>query len=221
MADPIQSGVTAIAYKATGSGSPSLVREFTNLGAQRIAQLESPGFELGRSGRSFVGGHVAVAAAIAPVSDLPTTTAPIGIFNSCALTGNKMLVIKRLSFSYGSGTIAAFGSSIFGGVSPLRLATALTANGSNIKTQATRGYGTPYGLIDAALTIVQPVWMLLGGIAHGAATTTAIGYTVDISNHPFIVPPQGVFSWGVLGAGASTPLFLCGIAWDEVEATLP
>lgn len=221
MSDSVQVAVTAIGFKTTGSGSPALTRENSNLGADRISQLEAAGFEMGRSGRSFVGGHSAIAGGVAPSSDLPTTTSVISLFNSCASTGNVCLVVKRISFAYASGTIAAYGSSLFAGVSPFKLATALTGNGSNIKTQATRGTGTPKGLIDVALTITQPTWSLYGGIAHGAATTMCIGYSVDLSNCPFIVPPQGVFSWGVLGAGASTPLFMLSVAWDEVEAVLP
>ncbi len=224
MADSIQAAVTAVAFKTTGSGSPSLSREFSNMGAQRIAQLEPPGFEMSRSGRSFVGGHSVIAGGVAGVVDLPTTTAPMVLFNSAQASGTaKHLAVKRISYSFASGTAApAFGSSCFGAVTPSRLATALTANGSNIKTQATRGTGTPFGLIDAAKTVVQPTWMLFGGIAHGAATTMSIGYTVDFANHPFIVPPQFAFAFGVLsGLGTSSDtVWMLSVAWDEIEASI-
>lgn len=227
MADNVTYSVTTVAFKATGSGSPGIGGELSNMGAGRSAQLEAPGFEMGRSGRSFVGGHSVIAGAISPVADVPTTTAPMVLFNSAPQSGtSRVLVVKRISFSYSTaGTLSAYGSSIFAAVTPSKLATALTANGSNIKSQATRGTGTPYGLIDAAKTIAAPTWQQLGGIAHGAETTMSLGYTVDISSHPYIVPPQFAFAWGVLsatdGAGATTPLYILSVAWDEVEAVLP
>ena len=109
MADPVQSQITAITYKGTGTGSPSLFEEVTNLGAQRFAQLEAPGFEMGRSGRSFVGGIQAITNAIIPVVDLPTTLGPICLFNGANPGSNppRYLVVKRLSWSYASGTLAA------------------------------------------------------------------------------------------------------------------
>lgn len=225
MADSVQALVQNIGFSATGSGSPAMTRSVSNMGSQREAQSEAPGFELGRAGRSFVGGITAVSAGIAPVQDLPTTTAPIGLFNASPATGTaRVLVVKRLSFSYASATtFAAFGSSIFAGVTPSKLATALLANGANIKTQSTRGYGTPNGYIDVALTIVQPVWMLLGGIAHGAESTTSIGYSVDLSSHPLIVPPQFCLAFGPLAGlgGSSDAKYLMGVAWDEVDCVLP
>ncbi len=227
MADALQFQVANIGFQQTGTGSPTLQNYVSNMGAQRFAQLEPQGFEMGRSKRSFVGGHTAIAAAISPLADLPTTTAPMVLFNSAPATGTgKVLVVKRLSFSYATtGTLAAFGTSVFAGVTPSKLATALTANGTNIKTQGTTGTGTPYGYIDAAKTVVQPTWMLLGGIAHGAETTMSIGYTGDISSHPLIVPPLFALAFGVLAAidtaGATTPLYMLSVGWDEIEAVLP
>src|SRR5438552_4169230 len=142
--------VTNIAYRAPGS-KPTDV-ELTNLSAQRVAQLEPPGYELARTGRSFCGGITLVAGAIVPVVDLPTTTGPLVLFNSNQ-DGGDVLVVKRVSMSYGSGTLAAYGSTLFAGVTPSKIATALTANGAtNFRTQALRGYGTPKGFVDVAKT---------------------------------------------------------------------
>jgi len=227
MADAIQLQVANPTFFQTGAGSPAVGQQITNLGAQRVAQLEAQGYEMSRSGRSFVGGIIAVAGGIAPVADLPTTTAPISLFNSAPASASppKVLVVKSISFAYASGTLSAFGSSLFAGVSPSKLATALVANGSNIKTQATRGTGSPFGFIDVAKTITAPTWLNLGGIAHGAETTMCLSYTVDLSRHPFIVPPGFVLSAGVLSAldgfGATTPLYMVSFGWDECEANLP
>ncbi len=227
MADNLVFQVTNPAYKQTGAGSPALQNECSSLGSQRFTQLEALGYEIGRMGRSFVGGHAVIAAAISPVSDFPTTTAPMVLFNSSQATGTaKVLVVKRISFAYATtGTLSAYGSTLFAGVTPSKLATALTANGSNIKTQSTRGSATPVGLIDAAKTVAQPTWMQLGGIAHGAETTMSIGYTIDLTGHPLIVPAQFALAFGVMsaidGVGATTPLYMLSVAWDEIEAVLP
>src|SRR5438552_5925744 len=100
MADSLQFQVSNVGYVQPGTGSPTLQNYCTNLGAQRFAQLEAAGYEMSRSGRTFVGGHSVIAGAISPVADLPTTTAPMVLFNSAPTTGNKNLVVKRLSFSY-------------------------------------------------------------------------------------------------------------------------
>lgn len=223
MADPVQSQVTTITYKGTGTGSPSLYEEVTNLGSQRFAQVEAPGFEMGRSGRSFVGGLQAVTNAIVPVVDLPTTTGPIILFNAANPGANppRYLVVKRLSFSYGSGTLAGFGTSLFAGVTPSVVATALVANGTGCSVQATRATGASVAFIDVAKTIPSgTAWCLLGGIAHGAASTMAIGYTVDLSAAPFIVPPNFALTIGALAGLGTSAKYLFSFAWDECEAVL-
>lgn len=224
MADPIQSQVTTVTYKGTGSGSPSLYEELSNLGAQRVCQLEAPGFEMGRSGRSFVGGLQLITSGRIPVVDLPTTTGPVSLFNA-ANSGSsppRYLVVKRISFAYASGTLGAYGSTLFGGVSPSVLATATTANGTNFSIQATRGTGASVAFLSQGTTIpAGTAWMLLGGIAHGAETTMSIGYTVDVSSHPFIVPPGYAFTFGVLADTGTTAKYIHSVAWDEVEAILP
>ncbi len=224
MADPIQAQVTTVTYKGPGSAG---LTELTNLGARRIAQLEAPGYEMGRSGRSFVGGIQAVTAARIPVVDLPTTTAPILLYNAAnpAASPPKYLVVKRLSFSYGSGTLAAFGTSLFAGVSPSATTgnSILTANAANFSIQATRGTGSSVAFMSQGTTGFPSgcAWMLLGGIAHGAETTMSIGYTVDISAHPFIVPPGYALAFGALAGLGTSGAYIHTAAWDEVEAILP
>lgn len=224
MADPIQLQITTVAFKGTGSGGNSVFDETTNLGSQRIAQLEAPGFEMSRSGRSFVGGLQLITSGIVPVVDLPTTTGPLVLFNAANPGANppRYLVVKRISMGYASGTLAAFGSTLFAGVTPIVLATALVTNGTNCTIQATRGTGASVAFIDVAKAIgAGTAWVLLGGIAHGAATTMSIGYTVDVSAHPFIVPPGFALTVGTLGGLGTTAKWLYTIGWDECEAILP
>jgi len=224
MADAPQLQVTNVGYKGNGSGSPTQFDETTNLGAGRVAQLECPGYEMGRSGRSFVGGLQLITSGRVPVVDLPTTLAPVCLFNG-ANPGSappRYLVVKRLSFAYASGTLPAFGTSIFAGVTPSVLATALVANGTNFSIQNTRGTGGSVAFMDQGITIpAGTAWMILGGIAHGAATTMSIGYTVDLSAHPFIVPPGFGLSFGVLAGLGTSAKYIHSAAWDECEAVLP
>lgn len=224
MADPIQVQVTTITFKNTGSGGSSVYDELTNLGAQRICQLEAPGFEMGRSGRSFSGGLQLITSGRVPVVDLPTTTSQITLYNAANPGANppRYLVVKRLSFAYASGTLAGFGSTLFAGVTPTVLATAITANSTNMSIQATRGTGASVAFLSQGDTIpTGTAWMLLGGIAHGAATTMSIGYTVDLSSHPFIVPPGYALSFGILAGLGTSAKYIHSASWDEVEAIIP
>jgi hypothetical protein len=213
-----------VAYYGAGA---NLQNQMTNLGSLRIAQVEAPGLEMARSGRSFVGGTTLVAGAVVPVVDLPTTTGPLVLFNSSAQgPGQKHLVLKRISCFYGSGTLTATGFGLFAGVTPSVLATPLTANGAtNFRTQCVRGTSppTPLGFIDVAKTIpAGTAWMHLGGVSVvAAAATTGPAYTVDVSSHPFIVPPLFAVTVGVLGDTGTTAKYGFSLYWDEVELILP
>lgn len=214
--------MTTISFKASGTGSPAQVFELTNLGAQRVAQQEPPGYELARSGRTFVGGMTLVAGGVVPVVDLPTTTGPFVLYNSNA-DGGRVLVVKRITSWYASGTAGAGGHGLFAGVTPSVLATALTSNdATNFRTQSLRGYGTPAGFVGVAKTIpAGTAWMHLGGIMHTAVTVTGIAYSVDLGNMPFVVPPRFALTVGVLGDTGTTAKYGFSVCWDEVEAVLP
>src|SRR5436190_20946015 len=98
MSDPVQAQVTTITFKGAGTSGTF---EQSNLGAQRFCQLEAPGFEMGRSGRSFVGGLQLITSGRIPVVDLPTTTGPVSLFNAAnpAASPPRYLVVKRISFA--------------------------------------------------------------------------------------------------------------------------
>lgn len=222
MADPVQIQATTISFKAVGAGSPSMFLEMSNMGSQRVSQLEPPGYELARSGRTCVGGTTLIAGGIVPVVDLPTTTGPLVLFNSQP-DGGKVLSVKRISMTYASGTLGAYGSSLFAGVTPSKLATALTSNGAtNFRTATIRGTGTPVAFVDVAKTIpAGTAWVNLGGIAHGAETTMAIGYTVDLAHSPFIVQPGFALTVGTLGDLGTSAKWMYSLVWDEIEAVIP
>ncbi len=211
--------VAAISQVVTGSEAE---QQLTRLQALRLAQLEPPGFELARAGRSFVGGITVVANGIVPVVDFPTTTGPIILFNAYP-SGGKVLCVKRVGTSYASGTLAATGFSLFAGVTPSVLATPLVANGTGVLTQAKRGFGTPGAFIDVAKTIPAGTsWSMLGGQGIvAAAAVTGPGWSVDLSSSPFVVPPLFAFVWGNFGALGTTAKYVFTVEWDEIEADLP
>ncbi len=209
-----------IGYAGTGTNPPI---NMTGIGSLRAAQVEAPGFEMGRSARSFVGGMTLKAGGIAGVVDTPTTTGPMILFNSSSQgQGGRVLVVKKISAWYASASMGVYGFSTFGGVTPSVLATPLVANGAtNFRVAATRGYGTSLAFIDVAKTVAQPTWMLLGGMTTTSQTVMGNGYIVDLSAHPFIVPPLFAFACGVIADTTGSGLFGLSLAWDEVEATLP
>ena len=214
--------ITTISFKAAGGNNGDLL-ELSGLGAQRVSMTEPAGFEMARSGRTACGGITLIAGGIVPVVDLPTTTGPLVLFNSSLSgDGRKVLAVKRISMAYASGTLGAYGTTLFAGVTPNVLATPLTANGAtNFRTGFMRGYGTPVGFIDVAKTIPAGTpWVTLGGIAHGAATTTSIGYSVDLSASPFIVPPLFALTVGAFGDTGTTAKWVFSLIWDEIEAAL-
>ena len=133
---------TVATIQQVGTGS-EVELQATRLQSLRLAQLEPPGFELCRAGRSFVGGMTLKAGGVVPVVDLPTITGPFLLFNAYP-SGGKVFAVKRVSIFFCSGTVPASGYTLFGGVTPSVLATPLVANGAtNFRTQAKRGYGTP------------------------------------------------------------------------------
>ncbi len=105
------------------------------------------------------------------------------------------------------------------------LATPLTANGAtNFATQAVRGSGPPpLGFVDVAKTIpTGTAWIVLGGVSVlGNTNTVGPSYTVDISAHPFIVPPLFALTVGVLAPLGTSAKWGISLAWDEQEMVLP
>lgn len=210
---------SSIAQVATGTDQEL---QITRLGSLRQTLLELGGFETGRAARSFCGGTSAVAGGVVPVVDLPTTTAPMVLFNSNA-AGGKLYHVKQISIFYASGTAGADGAAVFGAVTPSVLATALTANGSNLATQATRGYGTCSGFLGAAKTVPSGMaWSVITpSTPIGAATVTGLAQTFNIAHLGFIVPPLYAFGFGALGDTGTTAKYGFSIFWDELDGDLP
>lgn len=212
---PICGTVNTIAAVATGSG-PSVL-EKTRLNSLRTTILEEPGFEMGRAFRSFIAGTSAVAGGVAPVTDVPTTTAAWGLFNANA-AGGRLLHIKRVGLFYASGTAGADGAALVGGVTSTPLATPLTANSSNHKTSCTRGTGVVNHYLGTAQTVALSAWGLLTPSTYvGAATVTGLAMVSDIASLGFVVPPQYAFALSALGDTGTTAKYGVVIYYDEID----
>lgn len=213
--------MTTITFKGAGS---TPFQESSNLGSSRECQVEAPGYEMGRSGRAFFAGITLVAGGVVPVVDLPTTTGPCVLYNANPSgASNKVLVPKRITAFYASGTGGAAGFGLFCGITSGPLATALVANGAtNFRTQGSRGSGTSNAFIDVAKTIpAGTCWMHLGGIVTLANTVTGPAYSVDVTALGLVVPSTFALVVGVLGDTGTTAKFGFSIAYDELEAILP
>ena len=217
MLNPTSQLLIAAPIGQTGTGFEEQL-EVTRLGSERIAQLEQPGYEKGRCNKSFVGGMKLVAGGIVDAIDFVTTTAPFVLYNA----GTRLFHIKRVTCYYASATMPANGYGIYAGVTPVPLATALTANdATNFATQSTRGYGLVTGYVGVAKTIVQPTWMHLGGITSTNSAVVGPSYTVDVTALGYIIPPTYAFCTGVLASVTGAPLFNFTVAWDELDGDLP
>lgn len=210
-----QMAVTAaIAAVATGTEQEE---QITRLGALRVAQLENNGFELGRVGRSMIGGCTAVADAVAPVTNLPTTTGPVVLYNANQ-AGGRLYHIKQVSMFYGSGTAGAYGAAPFVGVTPAILATPVTANATGFSVQAARGYGPTTAFFSTAATIAAgTAWFVLGSDVSGASTVTGPACTFDVRHLGLIVPPLYALTIGALGDTGTSAKYGFSVAWDELE----
>jgi len=93
-----------------------------------VTQTEPVMGELARSGRLFYGGTTAVAGGIGVVSDYPTTTAAICLYNGNA--PGVSAIIDTVSFFDASGTEAA-GATLVAAVAQVTPAQAVIANASS------------------------------------------------------------------------------------------
>lgn len=214
---PITLSVASFAEIATGSEGKAAA---TRLLSQRIAQVESAHQEKARCARRFCGGIQAVTNGIVPVVDLPTTTAPLLLYNA-APDGGKSLVIDHVAGAVASGTAGAGGSVLFCGVTAAKVATALTANGTGCSIQATRGAGSSVAFIDVAKTVpAGTAYVLLSSMMHTAIAVPGVGpsYRCDGS---FVIPPGFGFVVGMFAHTGTTAKHLFSIIWDEMLIDLP
>src|SRR5438309_7123043 len=119
--------------------------------------------DIGGRGRSFQRCLCVIADTLAPVIYTLSLHDALPIFNSAPATGQtKVLVVKRLAFSYSTtGTLSAFGSCLFAGVTPSKDRTTPRLNSSHSSIPYTLGSVANVAFIDVAKTIATGVaWQL-------------------------------------------------------------
>lgn len=183
------------------------------MGLSGFTSLPLPLTEYCRAGVLYHGGQTAVAAGIAPVADLPTTTAGAALYNNNEISGGKCLVIFQAGFWIASGT-PALGAQLIGGVTPLPVLdaqrpTAHTSNWNVANLNAGKGDNSG-ALWKAACTVPSTVHLGLGGNLQPA--TAAIGVGIQHFDFPpMIVPPRYAACFGVLSGTGTSPLYMFSV----------
>jgi hypothetical protein len=213
------SGIVQKAFKVQ-QGSDQEVR-LTSMGSVAMAQTELPQVELARIGRMFKGGTGIIANGIAPVAAIPTTTATLALYNGEPDTG-RTLFIDALSFALGSGTPAA-GAALFAAVSNGKLATAVAAMATGYGVGPTTGLTKhkSAALFGAAITFpAGTVWDLVGASQQLAAANVGQGDQPFELRGSIAVPPGYALGLAILSGAGTTPLYMVGARWAEIEVDL-
>jgi hypothetical protein len=191
----------------------------TSMGSLAAAQTELPCVELVRTGRMFKGGCGIIANGIAPDTAIPTTTAKLALFNA---DESRTIFLDHLAFSIGSGTPTA-GASLLVGVSNGKIATPVAAMATGY------GVGPASGLTkhkSAALwgtAITMPagtVWDLAGANMQLAAANVGQGDVPLELRGAIAIPPGYAAGFSILSGAGTTPLYLLGARWAELEVAL-
>lgn len=192
---------------------------YTGLGSVPTAQVESEFLEMTRAGRRFNGIFGTVG--IGSVQAVPTTAAAWALYNA---DKNRAYVIDSITAFFLSGT-AGIGATLVSIVSPI------TATIPGAAATATVGSCSAGGLTSKAAlavnyTLPTPAGMIQWGITpgyQGQSTGVAPGlggaYTADVRGR-LIVPPGDVLGVSLITAAGTSPLFILGAAWHEVELDL-
>lgn len=193
----------------------------TSVGSLAVAQTELAQVELTRTGRMFVGGVQLLANAIAPDATMPTTTLKQGLFNG-EPDGGRTYFIDHLSFSVASGTPAA-GASLFATISNGKLATALTSMATGFGVGPASGFTKhkSAALWGTALTFpAGSIFHLIGANLQLAAANVGMGDQPYELRGGLAIPPGYAMGLVVLSGAGTTPLYITGARWAELEVDL-
>lgn len=182
-------------------------------GQMIIAQGLPPAAELSRMGNSYLG----VGTTVAPVTDLPSTTAHLSLFNG-EQDGGKSYIIDAIGTSIRTSAGAAITLAMSfllnkgkktnpaGAIAPLSL----------VGRQSYAGKGN----LKASVTVTDDGWQFWGDSYYAAATSndnTVIERRVD---GMIIVPPGYLFSVASICDSAGSSACFPFIKWHEVQIEL-
>lgn len=203
-------------FQRQGNNLDGAPIRLTTLASLAIAQVEPPYLETARSGRRMHGGTQTIAAAVAPVQAIPTTTAAIALYNSDTAGNGLSLVVDWLNVFLASGTAAA-GLSVLATIAKPAAAPAanVASYASGSLSNASR---TSKAVWATALVMAgAPVWSALNSSFQPAGANAGQGDNpLDLGGR-LIVPPGFALGLSILSGVGTTPLYGVSAQWAELE----
>ena len=198
-------------------GEATSASRFTGFLSVPFAQVEAERQERCRSGRIFRG--VGVAAGVAPVQALPTTTAQHFLWNN---DPNRSYIIDTVDVYLLSGTATA-GITILGIVTPITATLPTAATGAVVSSSSAGGLQSK-ALIASSYTIPTPSgtaqWFILSQTSQPGGVPGVGGcYSCDVRGG-IIIPPSRGLGLAVLAGAGTSPLYIGGWTWTEAELDL-
>lgn len=205
----LQGTIRKFISQALGGGRAPV--RLTGYESIAVAQVEPAKLEWSRAGFRFAGGTQLIAGGIAPVADVPTTTATLALYNR---DPKQSLIIEQLGFYDASGTDAA-GATLLACVTDI-VASPPTANAANHASSALNGGSqSSKSYWATALTIATPAWFQITSTFQAAAANLGQGDTpVDVGG-AIIIPPRCALGLAILSGAGTTPKYNISAIWGE------
>lgn len=178
-----------------------------------VLQSLPPLAEIVRMGNSYA---AIQAAAVAPVTVLPSTTAQVSLWNGEADNG-KSYVIDSV---FGLVVVSAAAATNLGFAAMLNTGKKVQPAGSTLVQRGLSGkaYGGK-GAVVLAATVTDDGWVPLGPSVPGPASQIGMSFDYEV-NGLYIVPPGGLFSMAALANTVTTITVRMGLRWHEVPLAL-
>lgn len=203
-------------FQRQGNNLDGAPIRLTGIASLAVAQVEPPYLEAARAGRRMHGGAQTLAAGVAPVQAIPTTTAAVALYNADTAGNGLSLVVDWLNVFLASGTPAA-GLSILATIA--KPATPPATNAANYATGSlSNASRTSKAIWSTALVLAgAPVWSALTSTLQPAAANAGQGDSpLDLGGR-LIVPPGFALGLSVLSGVGTTPLYGFSAQWAELE----
>ena len=204
-----KAGISPITVRSTGTESLA------------VAQVESDGTDMTRSGRRFMLGANAAGNGVAPIQAQATTTTQWAIWNNDL---SRSYVFDHLGVLLISGTMAANSGIIVD--TCLFTTPALTgaSTGNMVVTSCSNGGPSSRAIVKSGTVITTPsapTWYPTAKSDSNGAWTimTSMAANYDLRGR-IIVPPQQGLGIVVYTAAGTSPLFVPFAMWSEIELDL-
>jgi hypothetical protein len=221
MPDFISGGFRPFEVNAPGASAASIFVAEAR-GGVKTSQTVPQHFALMEAGRVFVATTGVVADGLAPVQDLPTTSAFAGtaLYNgNPAGTGSLCFVVLACSVKLDSGTPDVH-SALFGGVGkPSSAPTTTSGNSIGSVSGSSYAHGGVFKSTPTMAT-TAPAWDQLGNFETTATAKVGAGITCHMPWGAFVVQPGQAFCSVVLAGAGTSPLYGWSVRFAVVESYL-